>query len=505
MELRIKNGTSVALSEIPILEYTDFYSKVIRMLETTACHCVAYYAVPLADELLFICVIADDVRHDLVVLGHIQSRKKTNLELESISAKVFAMHGFEREISENLGVTFLHHPWPKPIRWSHNRADQSKTVNNYPFFHLEGSETHEVGVGPIHAGVIEPGHFRFSCYGEEVKHLEIHLGYQHRGVESTFLSKKKLIQRTVLAESIVGDCVVGHALTFAHAFESLYQIPVSERTQLSRAIALELERIAIHVGDLSAFCADIAYQLGSSVFGALRTPIINYFQLWCGNRFAKGLIRVGYSPYILTDELMDKLDVMLESFEKRYLEMANKTFSLASVMNRFDKTGVVTLKQAESIGAVGMAARASGLKRDIRLSHPIGSYENNAINTNIQKTGDVYARGKLRDLEIRTSLLYLRRLLQTIRKNSFLQESPIREIPMDKGISKWTIALTESWRGEVVHCALTDEKGELLHYKVKDPSFHNWMALALAVRNNEISDFPICNKSYSLSYCGYDL
>ena len=168
------------------------------------------------------------------------------------------------------------------------------------FFNIESEELHEVGVGPIHAGIIEPGHFRFICNGEQILHLEIQLGYQHRGIEQLFLEKKKLLQRVTLAENIAGDTVAGHTVAFVNLWESLCNFQPGRDLQLARTLALELERIAIHTGDLSAMCTDMAYQLGSAVYGRLRTPVINYFQKWCGNRLAKGLIRAGKNNFPFT-------------------------------------------------------------------------------------------------------------------------------------------------------------------------------------------------------------
>jgi Ni,Fe-hydrogenase III large subunit len=255
------------------------------------------------------------------------------------------------------------------------------------------------------------------------------------------------------------------------------------------------------VGDLSAFCLDVAYQLGSAVFGALRTPVINYTQLWCGNRFGKGLLRVGYNPYPFTIELKERLLELLRDFELKVNEMGDETFCLPTVQSRFEKTGDVTREQMELIGAVGMAARITGMKRDIRQSHPFAYYKIQPYEPVLQDTGDVWARGMLRYLEIQRSIAYLRALLECIDE---VPATPrVAEVKLKP--DQFCLSLTEGWRGEICHCAVTDETGELAHYKVKDPSLHNWLALALAVRDQEISDFPICNKSYNLSYCGNDL
>lgn len=359
---------------------------------------------------------------------------------------------------------------------------------------------HEVGVGPIHAGIIEPGHFRFICNGEQILHLEIQLGYQHRGIEQLIIENKKLLQRAIIAENITGDTVVGHTIAFSHVWESLCGFEATRDIEFARTLALELERIAVHTGDLSAVCADIAYQLGSSVFGRLRTPIINYFQEWGGNRLAKGLIRPGRNQFPFSVLLGDRLVNIFAKFEPDFNEMNKELFSLPSALSRFERTGVVSFDDVLKIGTVGMSARMSGLNRDIRTSHPYSLYTELDHEPIVKHHGDVYSRVQIRKQEVIQSIKHIKQLLNNIPTNISSDINLTKAKP-----DSFSIALVEGWRGEICHCAITNSDGDLLHYKVKDPSFHNWLALAMAVRNNEISDFPICNKSFNLSYCGHDL
>jgi Ni,Fe-hydrogenase III large subunit len=331
-------------------------------------------------------------------------------------------------------------------------------------------------------------------------HLEIQLGYQHRGIEQLFLQKNKLLQRATLAENIAGDTVIGHSTAFVQLYESLCGFKPTDKLRLERALALEHERIAIHTGDLSAICTDIAYQLGSSVFGRLRTPVINYFQQWCGNRFAKGLIRPGKSNFPFTPHLSDKWRDVFNSFEPDFIEMYDTLSDLPSTLSRLEKTGVVNSETAISIGMVGMAARASGLNRDIRASHPQGWFSEIEHHPVIKRHGDVFSRTQMRKEEILQSIGYIRSILDSV-ASDVSSEEKLKE----PAKNQFVLSLVEGWRGEICHCAISNDKGELIHYKIKDPSLHNWLALALSVRNNEISDFPICNKSFNLSYCGNDL
>jgi Ni,Fe-hydrogenase III large subunit len=495
--LTIKNNQSVPISEIPEVPYNSFLVLNTGLVaENTARHCVNYYGYRAGEKIKLMCCIADDDDHTIYVSSCLV---EPTAELASFTAKNLCFEKFEREIHENFGIKYSDHPWLKPVRFPHDGADKNSKIADYPFYSIDSEELHEVGVGPIHAGVIEPGHFRFICNGEQILHLEIQLGYQHRGIEKLFLEKKQLNQLATLAENITGDTTVGHTTAFAHTWESLSGFETSRDIDFARTIALELERIAIHTGDLSAVCTDIAYQLGSSVFGRLRTPIVNFMQEWGGNRLSKGLIRPGQNKFPFTPALATRLTEVLATFEPDFTEMIQELFSLPSALSRFERTGVVSQEDARSMGSVGMVARTCGINRDIRLSHPHSLYQELTHDPVIKHHGDVYSRVQMRKEEVFQSMKHLRSLIANV--PDFEETKPMKT----HGANLFTLSLVEGWRGEICHCAITGAGGELIHYKIKDPSFHNWLALALAVRNNEISDFPICNKSFNLSYSGHDL
>lgn len=496
--ISINNNRRIPLSSIPLLEYKAFLeTNAVGLMREKQNHCVNYYGFPFGDNIKLICCMADDNSQLVYISSCIVDKEQ---QYPSFTAHHPAFEKFEREIHENFGILYSDHPWLKPVRYAFDRADKSQAIANYPFFSIHSEELHEVGVGPIHAGIIEPGHFRFICNGEQILHLEIQLGYQHRGIEHLFLQKDNLLQRVTLAESIAGDSVAGHTVTFINLWESLCGFEAGADLQFSRTLALELERVAIHTGDLSGMCTDIAYQLGSSVFGRLRTPIINFFQIWGGNRFAKGLLRPGRNKFPFTKELAVQLTKILDAFEPDFTEMCKELFSMPSALSRFEKTGVISLEQASELGTVGMSARMSGIGRDIRLSHPHDGYTAIGHVPVIKHHGDVYSRAQIRKQEVLQSIGYIRKLLQNIPEHG----SRAKEMTAPFADS-FSLSLTEGWRGEICHCAITGSAGELVHYKVKDPSWHNWLALAQAVRNNEISDFPISNKSFDFSYCGHDL
>ncbi len=494
----IVNNQTIAVSLIPEITYNSFFElNTVFIIDHPERHCVNYFGYKTDDKIKLICCIADDNLHEIYVSSCLVEQTATIISFTSI---LLCFEKFEREIHENFGINFTGHPWLKPLRYATNRFDPSKTIANYPFYSIDSEELHEVGVGPIHAGIIEPGHFRFICNGEQILHLEIQLGYQHRGIEQLMLEKKNLLQKVSIAESIAGDTVVGHTTAFSHAWESLCGFKASRDVEFSRTLALELERIAIHTGDLSAVCGDVAYQLGSSVFGRLRTPIINFMQEWGGNRLSKGLIRPGKNQFPFTQALADRLKVVLNTFEPDFFEMCSQLFKLPSASSRFERTGVVAYEDVLSIGTVGMSARMSGLNRDIRTSHPFSLYPELQHEPILKRHGDVYSRVQIRKTEVKQSIEYIRKLLAHVPEYS--QTENILKTPQT---DSFAISLVEGWRGEICHCAITGANGELLIYKIKDPSFHNWMALAMSVRNNEISDFPICNKSFNLSYSGHDL
>lgn len=494
----ISNGQAFDAADVELSDYATFYAAVVGRLGTPATHCLAYFANSLPDgQIALYAVLANDEVHTLELLA---ARVSSSDALMSLTAERPEMHAFEREIHESFGIAFTGHPWLKPLRYSHDRK-AGGDIYDYPFFDIASEEFHRVGVGPIHAGIIEPGHFRFICEGEKIHHLEIQLGWQHRGLEGLMLAKPKLLQRATLAEDIAGDTVVGHATAFALLYESLAGVQTDPLLAYDRTIALEHERIAVHTGDLSAICTDIAYQLGNAVFGRLRTPMINFFQKWCGSRFAKSLIRPGYTNFPFTSALADEWLKTAEAFEPHFREMADKMFDLPSVLSRIERTGTVSADLAQRLGLEGMPAKASGLPRDVRSTHPYLLYKDLDVKPVVLNSGDVYARAHVRYEEVLQSLENIRALVANRPSSDARERRPVADLRP----GKMCVSLVEGWRGVCVHVGRTDAEGRLDLFKAIDPSVHNWMGLAMAVRGNGISDFPICNKSFDLSYCGHDL
>lgn len=484
--IRTKNNTKVNLNEIPEFKIGQLRENIIQEKKRP----VAFFNKDWGNgkTKLFV-VLADDEAGELLVSSALFEADEKSYE--SITKDVPSFHIFEREFYEQTGIEPLCHPWLKPVR------DHKK---EYKFFEMEGEEVHQVAVGPIHAGVIEPGHFRFMCNGEMVYHLEIMLGYQNRGVEDLMLKNPT----NQLAESITGDSVVAHNLAYTKVMETLKDVKVTTRASLIRTLALEMERAAIHIGDLGAIAGDIAYLMGASVFGATRTLVINTMLEFSGSRFARGLINVGGVNFDIDDEKIDRALKTFEKVQKDVVRMATTMLKNSTVMSRLEKTGVVSQEKALEIGLVGMAAKASNVPLDTRFDFPDESYRKlNLPRTIFKGKGDVNARFKLRYQEVKESLLICKKILEMLKAG--YKEEILVPVENNYSPNSFAISMTEGWRGEVVHIALTDDASRLSRYKIKDPSFNNWYGLALAVRNNGVSDFPLCNKSFNLSYSGNDL
>ena len=366
------------------------------------------------------------------------------------------------------------------------------------FYRVEGAEVHEVAVGPVHAGVIEPGHFRFQCHGEVVFHLEIALGYQHRGVEEAMIGgpTKRSIH---YAETLAGDTTIAHATSHCQLLEALSRCQKSARSQGLRGIALELERLANHVGDLGALANDVGFLPTASFCGRLRGDFLNMTALLCGSRFGRGMIRPGGLRFDVDQNRLDELLRRLDAAEKDTAGAVNLLWDTPSVMARLEATGPVPKKIAIELGIVGPAARASGIVRDARNDLPSGIYRFAHLPVSTYESGDVFARAYVRWLEIQQSIEFIREQIREI------PPGPARVSVGALAPRSLAIAINEGWRGEVCHVAITDSASRFARYKVVDPSFHNWPALAYAMRNQQISDFPLCNKSFNLSYCGHDL
>jgi Ni,Fe-hydrogenase III large subunit len=481
-------ATLVSVDAAPLLPLQEWRAGVAERLRADA-RVVSIFGRKDGDRLLITAVL-EDADHALSVL---RTRIAPDAPYASLTPAFPALHCFERELHEQIGVNVVGHPWLKGIRFEKSGP---KGRDAYPFYEVTGKEVHEVAVGPIHAGVIEPGSFRFMCLGERVQHLEIQLGYQHRGVEALLLARpaEKLAP---IVETIAGDTSVAHAWAYAAAVEALSGTRIEPNVDVARGIMLELERVGMHLASLSGLAADVGFLQGASTYGRLRTTAINTSMRLCGSRFGRGAVRPGGVGVKALPPTMFRKNLKLIADDGALID--ERFLSARGVRRRFEGVGTVPTALAHEIGLVGLAARASGVPRDLR-AFAGGAYARYPISVCVEPSGDCLARARLRIQEIRSSLVWLDAAAEA--------EAPAASCPRHIGAlvpRHIAIARVEGFRGEVVHVLETDASGRLVHYKVQDPSFRNWLGLALAVRNNDISDFPICNKSFDLSYCGNDL
>jgi Ni,Fe-hydrogenase III large subunit len=443
---------------------------------------------------------APESRVDLYAVLAVDEAGRLEVTSTRLEEKAFAsmtpecpeVHLFEREIAEQHGVVPVGHPWLKPVRFPRG------SVGITDFYRVEGEEVHEVAVGPVHAGVIEPGHFRFQCHGEEVMHLEISLGYQHRGVERALAGGPT--KRTIhYMETLAGDTTVAHASAYARVVEALGGTRPPARGQALRGVALELERLANHTGNLGALANDVAFLPTASYCGRLRGDFLNMTATLCGSRFGRGMTRPGGVAFDVDAAMVKDVLARLDAAEKDVEQAVGLLWSTASVQARFEDTGRVTEEAARALGLVGVAARACGLARDVRQDHPFGIFRFTQLPVAVAETGDVFARAYVRWLEIQRSIDFVRDQLRALPAGA----TRAATAPLRAGMA--CVSLVEGTRGEVCHVALAGEGGRFDAYKVVDASFHNWMGLAMALRGQPVSDFPLCNKSFDLSYCGHDL
>ena len=393
-----------------------------------------------------------------------------------------------------------HANWPAdyyPLR--HDTPDAQFEAHNehYPFVRVEGDGVHEIPVGPIHAGIIEPGHFRFSVTGERVLRLEERLGWKHKGIERRFVGMT-LTEGARLAGRVSGDSTVAYAWAYCQAVEAIGAVTPPPRALWLRAILLERERIANHLGDLGYLGNDVALAFGLMQFMRLKEDWIRLNARLFDHRLLMDRIVPGGVATDLADEGRQSLAAQCDVVEGELHTLKHIYDEHAGLQDRFLTTGRISAKLAETLGIVGLAGRASGQRRDLRHDHACAPYDVLNPHICVEHNGDVAARALVRFGEIRESLRLLRHLLRDLPDGGIRAE--VRSEADKRGFG-WI----EGWRGDVLVALETGIDGKIRRAHCHDPSWQNWLALEHAVIDDIVPDFPLINKSFNLSYAGSDL
>jgi Ni,Fe-hydrogenase III large subunit/Ni,Fe-hydrogenase III component G len=431
----------------------------------------------------------------------------------SITPSVHAAQWYEREIRDLYGLIPQGHPdlrrlvrhehWPKGTHPLQKAFPWNKTIGrqqaDYRFRHIEGEGVFEVPVGPIHAGIIEPGHFRFSVAGEPIMQLEVRHFWKHRGIEKLF-EQQTLSTAIALAERVSGDTTIGHSLAYCQAAETLLHIDVPRRARYLRSLLLELERLHNHLGDVGAICNDTAYALAHAHCSRMKELLLQLNDRLTGSRFLRGALAIGGVTKDVSAIELSEIVAVLDGIEKDFAELESIIFANASLTDRLETTGVLTERTGWDHGVVGVVGRASGIDQDVRRDRPFAAYDEVPVKISLYRYGDVRARLRVRMDEIHESIRLIREIRANISHGPVAAAAAHRPQP-----GQWALSAVEGWRGEILYFVMTGEQGSIHRCKVRDPSFVNWPAIQWAVVGNILPDFPLINKSFNLSYAGNDV
>ncbi|MDD4308133.1 MAG: NADH-quinone oxidoreductase subunit C [Thermoplasmata archaeon] len=420
---------------------------------------------------------------------------------------------YEREIRDGFGIEFinakdnrrlfLHENYPKefhPLRKTfRNRPVETiqpvPPDEEYQFKKVHGEGVYQIPVGPVHAGIIEPGHFRFSVIGESIYNLEVRMFWKHRGIEK-LAEGKTPEQAAALAEAVSGDETAANTWAYCTAVERISGMLVPPRAEHLRLIFAEMERIYSLLGDMAGMSIDVAYPVGACPFFNLREEILRWNDNLSGSRFYKGAFVIGGIRKDVSAEKLTELTQYLKSFSERYEDAVRSLLAQPSVIDRFDTTGVVRSELVAPLNLTGPIARASGVPTDVRIDHPYGLYSKLIPRIKILDGGDVLCRFNIKADVIKNSVELIERAIGEMPVGPILAESKVKDGS--------ALSAVESSRGQNVHW-VDIRNGKIERYKVRTASFCNWIAIEFAVLNNIVPDFPLINKSMNLSYAGTDL
>jgi Ni,Fe-hydrogenase III large subunit/Ni,Fe-hydrogenase III component G len=506
---KIENLGNVAVFEVPATEIikvandlnNNFSLKLITATDERA-----------ENQGFKIWYIFGDPKNNNFILPFIQL--KNTDEFPSLTPSIHVAWNYERKIQTFFGLKPIGHPdsrpiilhenWPAnvfPLRKDFDWKNRPKIAQGeYKFQKVEGEGIYEIPVGPIHAGIIEPGHFRFSVAGEEIMLLEARLGFVHKGSEKLF-EVLPLADKVHLSEKISGDSSFSHSLAFCQAVESLGDIKVSKRARYLRVVYAELERLANHLGDIGAIMIDTGFNFGGSNGARLREMIMQINERLTSSRFLRGVNAIGGVAKDIRDEEKNQLATDLEKITKDFSEVIAVAENSSSLFNRLQGTGTLSPEVAQEHGVVGVPAKAIGIKNDTRVDYPYAAYDEISIgDVAVEKDGDVYARFHVRIKEVYASIKIIQEALRKLPEDGLV-------LPTNVTLKKNSLAVSavEGWRGEIIYFVTTDKDGNISRVVPRDPSFINWAALGHAGPGNVVPDFPLINKSFNLSYSGNDL
>lgn len=449
--------------------------------------------------------------HDQLYLAIVSEFGDEHVGFPSLVLKVPAANWAEREVRDQFGLIPVGHPdprrlvlyedWPDDLHPMRKDFDPRQAVarKEAPFdqMRIAGEGVFEVPVGPIHAGVIEPGHFRFSVDGEHIINLEARLFWTHRGLEKQ-AEGRSLEDGLLIAERVCGACSFANALAYAQAVEALAACKVPARAEFIRVVAAELERIYNHLGDMGGVLTDVAYSVGSAQLMRHREVILQLNERIAGNRLLRGLIALGGVRRDLSPDLADRIRQELTAIHQDILRTMDIALTDETVLDRLETTGRLDPQVAQDLGVVGPAARAAGIDRDVRRDHPYAAYPALTLTVPRQTNGDVLARVKLKQAEISASVSLIRQALDK------LPEGPVRAPLGSVRSGVMAFGITESARGENLHAVMIGSDGLIERYAVRSSSYMIWPSLQLAVLGNIVPDFPVINKSFNLCYACTD-
>ncbi|HUJ21892.1 MAG TPA: NADH-quinone oxidoreductase subunit C [Bryobacteraceae bacterium] len=429
----------------------------------------------------------------------------------SLAAEIPAVNWQEREVQDWFGLAADGHPNPRRVALHDNWPDVNPLRKNFPidtvlpafegerhvFRPTLGEGVFQIPVGPIHAGIIEPGHFNFAVAGEPILYLQLRMFYVHKGIEKRF-EQLPLNRAVCLAESISGDSSFSHGTAFCQAVERAAQVEISERAKRMRTILLELERLYNHVADIGAIATDVGFVIANAHASRLREMILCLNEELTGSRLLRGVVCPGGVRWDWDGGQTRHCLEVLALFEREFSDLMRIIEASDSTRDRLERTGILRPDKAKDLGIVGVGGRASGVDRDVRRDHPYAAYGGVSFQVPVYQEGDVLRRLQVRVDEVKQSLALIRDIEGGLEPGP--HRVPVPSLPPDR----CALSAVEGWRGEILHWIRTGPDNRLERCKIKDPSLNNWPALVEAVQGNIVPDFPVINKSFNLSYSGTD-